>query len=53
MFYLSYAAGMPVEESYRMPVRIREWFFNRLLKEKEAETDRRSRPDGRRTIDAS
>jgi len=38
LFLLAYHVHMPIEESYRLPVRLRNWFVRKLgeTKEKEA-----------------
>ena len=39
MFQLKYHGGWSFFESYNLPVNIRNWFLERLIKEKEAEAE--------------
>jgi len=38
-FFLKYSGGWSFSEAYNLPIGLREWFVNRLLKQIKAEND--------------
>lgn len=42
-FYLKYKGNWSFQEAYNLPVKMREWFFNKLLEQikKEAESSKK------------
>jgi hypothetical protein len=38
-FFLKYHGGWSFTEAYNLPVKLREWFVNRLSQQKQAEND--------------
>jgi len=38
-FFLQYSGGWSLTEAYNLPVGLRDWFTNRLIKQLEAERD--------------
>jgi hypothetical protein len=38
-FFLKYHGGWGIMEAYNLPIKLREWFVKRLLRQKEEESD--------------
>jgi len=39
MFLLKYHSGISITESYNLPILIRRWFLNRLIRQKKEENE--------------